>query len=565
MGGTGYVAAHRYLSDVLQRAWPGASGLHKAVGVAAVGAFCADVFWARRAARVPEEPSRADDLGRWAQMLRAEADRAAGPTAEAAAVAVAAPVQNVNVHITAPGGAASAGLAASAGSRYLQEEGATADTDCFRCATAHLAGMEGALRRGARVAERGGTCDDECQRWLHLAAQEPSALFARDWTPAKHATLPPEQRAVVDAFEPRIRSVQRDLLGGAPALEQREALVDGAVLLKESTRFLAAGDGLDHPEVQPRLADAVSDLTAGERLEVGVFPDALAARLRRVRQAASRPESPDQVVEAARAADEVSLEVNRQAFGRKSPEELRALADQVRRLRDDFHQALRRQGPGAVGPDTAALAGPIRTRPGDVHVPRHVVDRFSEPSEATVAAVTSREDVGQAYDRVEAAVESRGTRVRYRNLPTTFEGTLFGQYDHTTDVMLLDDFARTAKDPFAFQVLSHEAVHALVDGPRCHDRLNYVPSVPYLEQPAEVVAQTGSLAAMLALGMPVELADGTELPPGRRQVNWRKVEADLGPGLAADTRWAADWIARAARGEDGALAAERCPAVRGVA
>lgn len=553
--GGGYSVAHGQLAGAVRAAWPESRGLARALAATAALALGADFFVSRQSRRTG--PSDGDFEREMAEWWRKQADEMEGRGATSVAAASAQQAQAITVNIGVP-----APPPAAPYSRYLAEEGATTDTDCFSCATAHLAGMEGALRRAARVAERVGTCDDECQRWLHLAAQEPAALFARDWTPDKHQRLPPEQRAVVDSFEPRIRDLQRGLLTGAPAVEQREALVDGSVLLKESTRFTAAGDGLDHPEVQPRLADAVSALVASERLEVGVFDDDLATRLRRVRQAASRPESPRQLVETARAADGVSLDANRPAFSAKSPQDLRNMADQVRAVRDDFNAARRQHGDPASAP--LAMVGPVhppRSRPGDVHVSRRVVDHFTLPGETVVRETTSRENTARAYDHLEDQVQERGTRIRYRNLPSTFDETLFGQYDGDTDTMLLDAFTRTAKDSFSFQILSHESAHALVDGPKCRHR-NYEPGVSYAEQPMEVVAQTASLAAMLELGMPVELADGTDLPPGARQIDWPRVETALGADVARDTRWAADWMVRAARGEDGALATESCPAVR---
>ena len=541
MGGS-YTLAHRHLAETLRAAFPQAQGLHKALVVSAFLAAGADLFWTRRARTIPSEADTYREMAAWWRQKADELERertGPGPSASAQQQA-----QQVVVNVN---------LASATPSRYLTEEGATADTDCFACATAHLAGMEGALRRAARVAEERGSCDDECQRWLHLAAQEPAALLARDWTPQKHAKLPPEQRRVVESFEPRIRDLQRRLLDG-PALEQREALVEGTVLLKEATRFTSAGDPLDHPEVQPRIADAVSDLAAAERLQVGVWDDELATRLRRVRQQASRPETPDQLVEAAREADAVSLEANRQVFAGRSPAELRQLADEVRRLRDEFNTARRQQPTAMLGPST-------RHRGESHQVPRHVVDRFTTPTEQVVEAVTDRENLARAYDNLETAIEGRGTRVRYRNLPSTEDVTLFGLYDPTSDTMLLDSFTKTARDSFAFQVLAHETAHALVDGPSCRGQ-GYQPGLEYSEQPSEIAAQTASLAAMLELGLPVELADGTELPPGERLVDWRKVEAVLGTDAAADTRWAAEWIARAARGEDSTLLREICPARR---
>ena len=563
-----YSTALHHVTDRLIGAWPEKRWL-KSIGVAAsLMAFGADVVISRHYARVRPE-SAADLQRRLADLYRREADLAAGrpqvASASSESQALSQSVVNVQVGLPAAPAATAAvhspvGAETPPHSRYLMEEGnQNRDTDCFSCATAHFAGTEGSIHRARLAAERDGECGEECQRWLHLAAQEPEALLGRDWTPERTARFPEEQRAMIDRLAPQLRDLQRDIVGGDP---QRQAIVDAAWELKEASRFTAAGDDLDHPEVEGRIRKAEEDLVVGERLRVGAFDPDTSTQIRRLRQAVgSDIVSHEKLVEVADRVDDISRAAAAPAYGRLTPEDIAQLERRAQNLRTQFLEERRRLAPAADG-QAFAMVGRLQPRRlSDAHVPRHVVEDFTLPSRRVAEELTDRESIARHYDHLEQADEARGVRVRYRNLPSTWDETLFGLYNGDTNTILIDSFAKATRDPFAFQVLSHETTHALLDGPSCYSR-GYEEGVEYSEQPSELRAQAASLAAMVELGMPVELDDGTELPPGEREVDWPKLEATLGPDVTRDTKWATDWIVSASRGQPTVRVGETCPARR---
>jgi len=556
-----YSTALHHVTDRLVTAWPEKRWLKTAGVAASILAFGADVVISRHYARVRPE-SQADLQRRLADLYRHEADLAAGrpQVAQASAEAQAQSIVNVQVGLPPTEVHSPVGGQAPLHSRYLMEEGnADRDTDCFSCATAHFAGTEGALHRARFAAERDGECGPECQSWLHLAAQEPEALLGRDWTPERTARFPAEQRAMIDRLSPQLRDLQRGIVGGDP---QRQAIVDAAWELKEASRFTATDDPLDHPEVDGRIRKAEEDLVVGERLRVGAFDKDTATQIRRLRQAVgSDIVSHEKLVEVADRADDVSRAAAAPAYSRLTPEDIAQLERRAQTLRTQFIAERRRLAPVAAA-QGLAMVGQIRPRrPSDAHIPRHVVEDFTLPSRKVAEEVTDRESIARHYDHLEQGIESRGVRVRYRNLPSTFDEVLFGLYNSDTNTILIDSFAKATRDPFAYQVLAHESTHALLDGPSCYDHA-YEEGVEYSQQPSEVRAQAASLAAMVELGMPVELDDGTELPPGEREVDWQRLEATLGPDVTRDTKWAADWIVGASRGQPTVRVGEVCPARR---
>lgn len=550
----GYAAAAGMLGEMVAAFFPAAGWVKP---VAAMGRFAglgADTAFYRRHARLASQYDPTVLYAQQADLYRAEADRL-GAGRGSGVVTPARPTS-------------------AAPSRYLMEEGASRlDEDCFSCATAHMAAMEGALKRAEEQIRRTGTCDEECSRWLMLAAQEPSALFARDWTEQRYATTPEDQRRVIDRYTPRLQDIQRALLGSDREAPQREAVLSAAAMLKESTRFTSAGDDISHPEVEWRRLRAEADLTAAERVRVGSWPAQTATQLRRLRQqVGSGITSPDAMQRAAQQADDLAREVASPALTRLSAEDVQRLRAQVAAMRTDFSADRRRLGAAQgdvrvkanavmadAGRMTQADLGhlPIRRNP---HFPdRDWVDDVTEPIEGGALPPA---DVATMFDRIEDATAARGTQTWYRNLPSTWDATLFGMYDTERDVTLLDSAADTPhgrRDPFWFQVGAHEYAHSLDDGPQCRAR-GYAPGVDYEDQPSEVRAQAASLAAMLELGLPVRTADGSLLPAGQRRVNWGRLREKLGEQGVEDVRWTAGWLAQAARtGPTPELLAERCP------
>lgn len=508
-----YTLAFAKLSQALMTAFPQSETLRKALMIVAPGAAVMDHLAAKQSRRIDEMRRNTNIYLKQAELYRREAEKI---------------------------------KTGSAGSRYLAEEGASPETDCFSCATAHLAGMEGALRRAAQEAKKEGGCGPGCQKWLNIAAQEPAALLSRDWTPEKRSKLPPEQKALLDRYAPMVEAAAKKI---TPTPEG-EGVLRAASLLKESVRFAEAGDGVTHPEVEARRLAAEAELAAAERLRPGTLPPGISQGLRALRrEVGSGITSTDRLIEAARRADELSLAVNSEAWRRFRPEDLERLADEVHRIRSDFaadrRQAMHYISPSPIDPERHHT------------VPREIIEMFTSPG-AGGGEVLSKQQIKASFDNVVDRLEARGVKVRYRDLPVTMEWSIEGAYVPDYNAITLNA-SKMAKDSYALQTLLHEGVHSLLHNRECHP---VVSKKPYSEMPEEIQAHTGAMIAMLELGVPVEGRFGQEIKPGDVKIEWEKIRQKLGPEAEEDLRWAVNWLVRAARGEDAGLLDEKCPALR---
>lgn len=339
MGGAllpGFKGVHQTISQSVQALVPNPPRwVGVALGVGGFASAVADVFLQRQLNRPAADAGELYD--RLGEVYRRAREGMAPGTVAVSAPATAISQAPVNITInTAP---------AAAPSRYLAQEGAEdVDTGCLPCGKAHLGAMQGMLERAAAAAAHEGTCGPECGQWVARAAQEPVALFARDWTPERIAKTPPEHRAVLEKFVPQVRQVQDELVGGD---EVRASLVRASALLSEATRFAGAGDGMEHPEVQWRLAEAEKDLTVAERARVGAMSPETQQRLRRLRQATYNAiASPGDLNRAAQEADAVATEVQGGWAATLPPDAVRSLAERARALRADFRADLAATGTG---------------------------------------------------------------------------------------------------------------------------------------------------------------------------------------------------------------------------
>ncbi len=303
------------------------------LGATGFGAAVADLTLQRHAQAPQSDPNELYD--RLAEVYRkAREEMQSSPVAVAApATAVAQAPVNITINTAAP-------------SKYLAQEGAEdVDTGCLPCGKAHLGAYQGMLERAAEAAQKEGSCGPECGQWVARAAQEPVALFARDWTPERIAKTPPHHRAILEQYVPQVRRAQSELVGGDAVTE---SLVRASALLSEATRFAGAGDGIEHPEVQWRLAEAEKDLTTAERAKVGAMTPDMQQRLRRLRQQAYNDvRGPEDVTAAAAEADAVTAEVLGAYTASLTPEQVAQRAEQARALRKSFRADLAAAEKGA--------------------------------------------------------------------------------------------------------------------------------------------------------------------------------------------------------------------------
>lgn len=523
------------------------AALKWALGIGAVAAIAADVYedWRRAQPRPPDGRDQAA-----AEIYRQAAERQRPPPPPAPAAAAVA-VAYASAHAPAA---------------YLLEEGKdSVDTDCWSCASGHMAAMEGSLRRAAQETDQAGSCDEECQRCLELACEEPAALAALDWDDASVARFPPEQQAVVSKHLPRLQGLAATILDGPHRLERGE-LVEGAALLKESVRFTAAERrralesgasaaeadlaAVRQVEVERRRADAEAHLATAERLSVTAFSADVSDDLRHVRQdVANRMHAPAALASAGERASDVARRANAPYWQDTPPLRWSALADQLAAQRQEFYRSRQQlAGYHAMG------ARPGQVPPGaSARVRRELADQFSLPAEAQAAELTQAADVGRYSANLDEGLRRRGVPVLASTLPSDLEGRYLPDPAPGT-VQLAPAVYDHPDRPYNLQVRIHEGCHALMHNADCwplatpsHDR-------------EEADAQLCTIATSERLAVPIEYHDGTIEPPGSRALDWAKLRR-FDPTAERNVRWASAELAAAAEGDADRLARAVCPAL----
>lgn len=501
---------------LLQGVAPGTGWTRLAGAALAIGGRGLDFFTNRRLARDPA-PSVTDLLDQQAAWLQRRVDPT--PTAPA--------------------------------SRYLAEEGkqATDDTDCFNCASAHLAAMAGALDRAATRAAQTGSCDATCATWMNLAVQEPGILLEHDWPEDK--TWPTDQQAVVDRYRPQVEAILVAALGTDETADARSQIALAAAGLKESTRFTKSGDPVDHPEVEKRRLKAEQRLALAERADVTAFQGTTADDLRHLRQQVSGGiTDPDTLTQVAQRADHLAHTVSTPAFAPLTPDQLRTLAQKAQALQEQFAAERRQHEAPAIN---AGLP------------PGSFVNRtFTDPADPTLRALLG------ATPQTEAAVHNllrldamRQVPVRLEELPAVIEdgqyaGQILGAYYPAGHAILLGPQV-LSEDPEDVNTIAEETAHSLLHNRACDI---YPPmDVPYLEIPEEREAKTATLLALLATGLPSETEVGHPIPDRDIRTEAEAALADMDPLMRHRTHWAAHILATAMEGrvKDAADLAATCP------
>jgi len=311
----------------------------------------------------------------------------------------------------------------------------------------------------------------------------------------------------------------------------------GTVGALRSLSRTAAERGMADPQVQAGLLAADKELTA-------LWADDWTPE-----KVAASPEAERRILES-------TIPRLKEAHGRlrdvSTPEALAAVTEELASIREEFlRQDMSRADPAAPA---MVVAHPLPPTPG-THRVRPPAWLYAAPTPVDVAATTVPTDTARAFDSLAGALAARGVRVRVRNLGQVAEGVTEGAYLPEQNTILLGP-AALAKDAYAVQVLAHEAAHALNDRPDCHV---YDASRPYAERPEEELAQDASILAMIRAGLPIELQDGSELPPGSREIDWAALRAAMAPEDYARLVWSAEWIGDALAGEPRDYAAVTCP------
>ncbi len=137
-------------------------------------------------------------------------------------------------------------------SKYLQDYGQQTRGDvsigCIPCTRAHLSTIAGALAKAKEYPDG-----------VALAREEIAALFEYDLTPEKLAQTPEVDREILAKYATELDRLRADLSGPAPEI----TVASGS--LKEAMRF-ARADGVQHPEVQLRMARTEELVNALERV-----------------------------------------------------------------------------------------------------------------------------------------------------------------------------------------------------------------------------------------------------------------------------------------------------------
>ena len=231
----------------------------------------------------------------------------------------------------------------AAGNRY--------DVGCAVCGKAHLAATVGMLDRAASLAQERGRCDDDCTYYVSAAQREVVNLVGYDWTPAAIAATPDGERRLLEKWAPQVESLNATLFQGTEA-QARINLAKAAGALEEAGRF-ARADGVTHPEAQQRMADAEALLAETERGEWSperrhtmdaqtraVVDQALPAFRKQRQFLINGIQSPEDLDRVAAEVGTLNKQLQAVAVQTLTPDQIAAMADQVRTVREGFRADL---------------------------------------------------------------------------------------------------------------------------------------------------------------------------------------------------------------------------------
>jgi len=454
--------------------------------------------------------------------------------------------------------------------------------------------MSASLKEALRFAREDGLAHPEVQQRLRDVQQWGQGLPALerfDLAPERLADLPPAEQARWRAALPHLRRARQaavnpvasvaDLEAAAAALGAAAAGLQTAVLapapaappatpapsgptpppysqyapdMERDTGCLPCGNA--HLAGVAAVADKAAELV---RQGVPVHDPQVADRLRFVQeelQALYDYDWTPEKIARSPAGDRAILDrfapqgqaLLAQVKAATTPAQVEAAADAIRQWATAYAEAVRQRTPTSFGVWTPTAPPPPRQTVA-VDPARHPW-WIRQPTAAEVAAITVPPDVPAAYDRLAAALQGCGVRIRYRALQATPDYILEGQYTPDNESILLAP-AALSRDSYAVQTLVHEGAHALL-----HDR-TCLPAPPADHTRQEQQAEATTILAMTLAGLPIETREGELIPAGSRQIDWAALEQQWGPGDAANMRWAAQWLSQALT--QGMVVCETCP------
>ncbi len=131
-------------------------------------------------------------------------------------------------------------------------------TACLSCSRAHLAAVAGALNEALRFAREDGVGDSEAVQRVNLAENEITIMERIDLSPAKIAATSPAERAVVEAFLPRIRSLRQKISNITTLQDLETAAVEAEILANNLRLAHLQSKGVDVKGIV-QLADKVKN------------------------------------------------------------------------------------------------------------------------------------------------------------------------------------------------------------------------------------------------------------------------------------------------------------------
>jgi hypothetical protein len=190
---------------------------------------------------------------------------------------------------------------------------------------------------------------------------------------------------------------------------------------------------------------------------------------------------------------------------------------------------------------------------------------YSRPTEADIAQISEPLSSCTILNNVKQQLQKREVQfVEGRNIDPGTEA-YYTDDSGKDKIFISSAITQLGREcnPYAVSVYLHEGAHSLNHNKGCLPKFRGVIYSSEGHQVEEQEAELASYAAMVELGQPVELYDGTVIPPGTEEIDWGLAKKYLDPDTYNNVKYAADWLVKAGRGEDGIdLTTSVCPALR---